>query len=283
MISFACNEDIPALKSLWIDTFTKDTEEQIDLFFEHRFKPSLTPVYKADEKIVSVLYLLDCSLRQGNGLIPALYIYAAATKREYQEQGIMSELLDFSKELALKNNCAAITLLPETPKLRSFYGKRGYKEHYKIDTIEFTRTELSALSVQNPCQSLSFDFDEYLKNRNELLSQNGSVIWNASAMKHKLKFYATMNPFFVRCEKSFGICYEENRRANLIEFIGIPADLPQIFSHMLRRYDVESFKIYLPHDFLKTEQIVEKNTVMILTLSDRLTLDCNAYGGLTMI
>ena len=72
-------------------------------------------------KTVSMLFALPCNIHKGGGLIPAYYIFAAATKKEFRGNGYMSRLirsLEADRLLFLK---------PASPSLFGFYERLGFQ------------------------------------------------------------------------------------------------------------------------------------------------------------
>lgn len=77
-----------------------------------------------ENKIVSMLFALPCNISTEEKNTNGIYIYAAATLKEEQGKGYMTELLEEIKECF---NCP-IFLRPANKPLVDFYKKTGFKE-----------------------------------------------------------------------------------------------------------------------------------------------------------
>lgn len=138
--------------SLYKEVFSEDTEEFAEKFTNKYFDKCCR--YKTvDGKIVSMLYLLDCSIFDGNKTKKAKYLYAAATHPDYRGKGLMAELIN--KAVKQEQN---IVTKPATESLFSFYEKFGFKVCSFKDEIrkEFKKEE-------------TVDTKQYIKLRKELL------------------------------------------------------------------------------------------------------------------
>lgn len=71
-------------------------------------------------KTVSMLFALPCNIHNG-GIIPAYYIFAAATKKEFRGKGYMSRLINSLKTDSL------LFLKPADAPLFKFYEKLGFR------------------------------------------------------------------------------------------------------------------------------------------------------------
>lgn len=72
-------------------------------------------------KTVSMLFALPCNIHKNGGIIPAYYIFAAATKKEFRGKGYMSRLINSLKTDRL------LFLKPADAPLFKFYEKLGFK------------------------------------------------------------------------------------------------------------------------------------------------------------
>jgi len=116
------------------------------------------PVIISDGKIISMLYLIEFEL-YSNTKSPGncAYLFAAATKKDYQNNGYMSRLVDYSAELCRNRGLKAIFLFPQdkNQKLFDFYSKLGFKNIYAAKKItgnsaeKTTKIDLSGLRLEN--------------------------------------------------------------------------------------------------------------------------------------
>lgn len=113
----------------WQEAFG-DSREDI-LFFLENARDYQCIAYYDKDKICSLLFLVDCKV---NGK-PAKYIYAACTLNEYKNKGIMTKLLEHSKNV-YDNIC----LIPAENWLIEYYTKRGFTERIELNDISFSQS-----------------------------------------------------------------------------------------------------------------------------------------------
>ena len=106
---------------LYKKVFCEDSEEFAQNFTDRYFDKCCRYIISGG-KLVSMLYLLDCSIFDGEKTYSAKYLYAAATHPDYQHKGLMSNLI--KSALAEEKN---IVTKPATRELFSFYEKFGFK------------------------------------------------------------------------------------------------------------------------------------------------------------
>ncbi len=110
----------------------------------------------SDDRIVSMLYLFDGKIFMQGKILPAKYIYAAATHPDYRGRGFMSRLLEQVIHEAERQD-AVLILRPATESLFSYYGRLGFKTaFYNIEGKTFAEPEQMELT-------------QYLERREELL------------------------------------------------------------------------------------------------------------------
>ncbi len=105
---------------LYMQVFSEDSEafakSFTDRYFDNCCRYTLT-----DGKITSMLYLLDCTVFDGEKTYPAKYLYAAATHPEHRNKGLMSSLVS-----SVLSEEKIIVTKPATDELFSFYEKFGF-------------------------------------------------------------------------------------------------------------------------------------------------------------
>lgn len=107
--------------SLYKEVFSEDTEEFAEKFTNRYFDKCCR--YKTENgKIVSMLYLLDCAVFDGEKTSAAKYLYAAATHLDFRGKGIMAKLIN---EALLEQEI--IVTKPANKSLFSYYEKFGFK------------------------------------------------------------------------------------------------------------------------------------------------------------
>lgn len=110
----------------WKEAFG-DSDEDI-LFFIDNAKDAKCLAFYENDKITSMLYLVDSSLGK--------YIYAACTLKKYQGKGYMSQLLEYCKY-----NFKKVSLIPANVGLIKYYEDRGLTVREDIETLIFNQID----------------------------------------------------------------------------------------------------------------------------------------------
>ncbi len=141
MIRFATPGDHMKLKSLWQDIFG-DSREAVEDYFARRHHDGNMLVEAQGDDIAGMLSMLPLRLTSPGQSFPARYIYAVATDVKYRNQGISTRLLDYAHAYMQSRGEAAAVLVPASPSLFDFYGKRGYQTAFLLDIIRFNAGDL---------------------------------------------------------------------------------------------------------------------------------------------
>jgi len=132
------------LTELWIEAFGDD-EKFIAGFLDAYMIPEYNvPIIIEDGKIASALYLVEFDLYSNTNVLGSCaYLFAAATKKEYQNKGFMSRLVLYSAKLYQKRGIKAIFLFPQAgdKKLFDFYAKAGFEAIYAANRIIYKSNE----------------------------------------------------------------------------------------------------------------------------------------------
>lgn len=109
-------------------------------------------------KTVSLLFALPCNIHSNGDIIPAYYIFAAATKKEFRGNGYMSRLLGSLETDRL------LFLKPASAPLFKFYEKLGFKRFelsanknsllFAEPTAAFAKLILTEKPVPTDCTAL---------------------------------------------------------------------------------------------------------------------------------
>lgn len=118
-------EDIPALKALWQEAFG-DEQQDIDLFFETVY-PNATGFCAEDGgELVSMLFALPQTIVKEEKQLKCAYLYAVATKKDRQGEGLCSALLAYAGKGASQALFEVLLLSPASERLADFYAERGF-------------------------------------------------------------------------------------------------------------------------------------------------------------
>lgn len=125
MIRYSTDGDQLQLHRLWKDVF-HSKQEYINAFFQEYYSPEYTLVYEDGGEILSALYMIPYQLKHKKGVVPALYLYALATKEQARGRGIMSSLIQEAHTVAMDRGYACSFLIPAEPGLIRYYNRSGY-------------------------------------------------------------------------------------------------------------------------------------------------------------
>ena len=195
----------PALKKLWQEAFG-DTEEFLDTFWRTAFSPDRCRCVTINGQVAAALYWFDCSYKQisSDTAEPVAYIYAVATTKAYQGQGICHKLMLDTHRLLAGLGYAGAILVPGSKELFRLYEGMGYDTCSYINELHcsakeasddfFTKTPASgmfhAASVQNELRPI--DMAEYAVIRRRLLPERGIIQENENLhfLNTHASFYA---------------------------------------------------------------------------------------------
>lgn len=152
--------DFTSLKKLWCDVFG-DSEKVVDSFFQKTAEAeNILAAFHGNEP-VSVLYLLDSTMRVGDCDYKAYYVYAVCTAAEHRGKGLMKALLDLAYEKAVRDKVSYLYLVPAENSLFELYGKYGYKTGFFYDEAQLNRAELSG----GDYDAVQLTYDDFKKYR----------------------------------------------------------------------------------------------------------------------
>lgn len=189
MIRFAQPKDHPQLKALWMDAFG-DAREAVDAYFAFRHADGAMLVDEENKQITGMLTMLPVTLRTGGGqAFKARYIYAVATDMRFRGRGISTALLEAAHRHMEALGEAAGILVPASPSLFAFYGKRGYTAAFSLDAVSYAAAELPSVPPRGtvkPCSAQA-----YTALRDQVFS--GSRLyaaWDEPAIAYAMRAFA---------------------------------------------------------------------------------------------
>jgi len=124
-IEKATTKDLEELKRLWSIVFQEEPEF-LERFFAQRFFPEHIVVARKEGEIVSALHALPSTYVQDKAEKHCSFIVGAATYAQHRKQGIMGELLAYTKA----TTDHPITLFPA---VRPFYEANGFMTTSSIE------------------------------------------------------------------------------------------------------------------------------------------------------
>lgn len=193
-------EQIPSLRTLWKEAFG-DFDPFLDAFFATAFdEKRCLAVNGAD----AVCYWLDCACA-GQKIA---YLYAVATAKHRQGQGLCRALMEQAKQVMARQGYVGILLVPGSEKLRHMYAKMGFSDATSIH--EF------ALPASRPQSLQRLTAQQYAAQRQALLPAGAAV-----EGPKMLAFLATQAEFY-RLGDTICAAVQESNRLFLPELLGEP-------------------------------------------------------------
>jgi len=216
MIRLSQDQDLPALFALWQEAFEGDAREAA-LYFTHRIRREDTLVATSGEALSGMLTMLPLTLSSPQGEYPARYVFAVATFKRFRGQGISSRLLDAAHARMKADGVTASLLVPATPPLFDFYGKRGYETRFFIDFLNLLPQDLPPAPLGarvTPCGA-----QDYLRLRDQAFA--GSALyarWDLEALRfaiHSLTEAGSGGALRVSIPQGQAVCLYEKREEGL--------------------------------------------------------------------
>ena len=145
---------------MWRDVFG-DSERVVDSFFQKTAEAkNILAAFYGNEP-VSVLYLLDSTVRVGGCDYKAYYVYAVCTVAEHRGKGLMKALLDLAYERAVGDKVSYLFLVPAEESLFELYGKYGYKTGFFYKELQLNSGDFP----EGDYKPVQLNFDDFIKYR----------------------------------------------------------------------------------------------------------------------
>ena len=200
-INYPTTEQIGALRRLWKEAFG-DLDPLLDAFFATAFdKTRCLAVNGAD----AACYWLDCTCR-GQKIA---YLYAVATAKESQGQGLCRALTEKAKQVMAGQGYKGILLVPGSENLRHMYAKMGFSDATGICE--------STLPASRPQSLQRLTARQYAAQRQALLPEGAAV-----EGPEMLAFLATQAEFY-RLGPTLCAAIREGERLFVPELLGEPS------------------------------------------------------------
>lgn len=200
MISWSEKKWIPQLKHIWKECFGDD-EDYIDFYFANRFDVKNTLVYLSGEQPAAMASLFPAYCWGKGGKEKVRYIYAVATAKDFQGQGISTALLNYIRSYLKDQNEIGI-LVPATKELISFYDKRGFYPAIcrKEKVIARKKPDLKAASIGKQekgfyCRKMVPTSQSYKSIRDKHLGGEDYIEWSSDAVAFAIKDNAWQGGF----------------------------------------------------------------------------------------
>lgn len=208
MIKQAKKEDREQIIRLWREAFGDDVkyiEKALKFLLDYMI------LYKRNEKVCAMLTALPVSCGEKRGR----YIYAVATFREYQNQGIAGELLEYVKQAVISGEEDFCVLVPAGESLFEYYKKHGFETVCCVDKI--------TLTAKDEIKPVRISVHEYFLKRREYI---GNLIeWPEEILEDIRTLY---NGEFYRVDSSIFFAVKDGENLYVKEFLGEKEDLGKI-------------------------------------------------------
>lgn len=186
MIRQPDDADLPQLEGLWQEAFG-DSEQEARSYFKNRHRHEYMLLEEDEGQISGMMSMLPLELHASDRRLKARYVFAVATKMEYRGKGVSTRLLQEAQRRMAAEGVDASLLVPASPSLFEYYGKRGYQDAFFIDEIRVKPGEIKkpgADSSAEPCGA-----DEYLRARDAFYAGSSLYArWDLEALRFASNF-----------------------------------------------------------------------------------------------
>lgn len=251
MIRFATGADIASIKSLWSMSF-KDSINYIDFFFDKIAAPDSTLIFEDGGTVASMLTLIPGEFVYRSNAVRAVYIYGAATHKNYRGAGLMTQLLSHGEELSRSRGCALCVLVPGEGYLFDYYKRRGYSADFSLRSVVIRHGMLSLRvrpDTENKTDELSAA--ELYSLREDCLKDMAHISWRAGYLKGALLDMGAYGERLDSYEGSHGRAYAvwglDKKSLYIRECLGTTHDAQQaLLINLINRLDPSSVTVQLP-------------------------------------
>ena len=249
---------------LWTECFG-DPREYVEFFLDN-CPDYICVEYFVEDKPVSQLFLLEGELASEK----CKYLYAACTHKDYRRQGLMEELIEFTKRYCKDKNCSSIFLVPANEKLYSYYSKFGFEASFlKKEAVAHNKSELIFETTET-------DADKVFEIKKELVECIEGFRFSDDVMKYTIKEHLfNGGKIYINSdykEKAVVFYYANGSDIVVKEFLSNKTEIHTDFFQHFTNKNVENIYICAPIVYNSTD-IMEKYTKcgMCFPLNDRLS------------
>lgn len=184
MITNATREMLPRMNALWNQYFG-DSLEYSSFFFEHHLKGKYVfenqYVYIKDDKVVSMLTVLEGKLTKRKQKQNFWYIYGVVTDENYRNNGYAGAVLKYVLNKAAKQNILT-GLVPANGSLYGYYQKFGFRTYFYKNFEEFNL----AVPCKNQYGLKQLDASNYKRLRDQAFYKEAYVEWDEASVEYAL-------------------------------------------------------------------------------------------------
>lgn len=246
MIEFkiADEKNFDEIKNIWCTCFSEPVES-VKFFLENKFSNKNCFICIIDKKIVSMLFMIDTKINTGKTLEKAYYIYAAATLPEFQKQGLMGKLLDYSEKEAKKKGYKYSLLFPATENLYSFYEKYGYRRFFKSKIFTLNKEEFKSLAKDTGKKEKFLPLESISDLREKLVRLAGDIVWPKEFLQYAVKFNNFYGGKIIFSKNGYAIVRKNREETEILELCALKDEIGDIFSTVYELFKTETYVIKL--------------------------------------
>ncbi len=301
MIRFAENADIEQLKKLWNIAFPEDGDDFINFYFSIKNHHKQTLVQECEGKIVAMLEMIPYKMTYFDELIDVYYFSGLNTLPDFQGQGLMKQLIEKSFQIAFKQKCDCIALIPQQQSIVNFYKQFDFEQIFEYQEnnihIEQKSFPLEKVVENNIVEAYHFFYQQTL-NRKFCIQKTMDdfrVIVQDCYLLNGTPFLLRKNGNIV----AMAFCFCETEGLKIKDILYVSMDYKQqLLSAIACFYQKNTLKIIEPHNnqsenqsfacgmlrlitISKLIQIFQKNNPTLLSFSfqDNFIAENNRYFG----
>jgi len=281
------------LEKIWRMCFD-DSADYVRYFFDYKYNPNTCAVY-VDEAIgrpVAMLHMLEGFITEDSEIIPIQYIYAAATRPDYQDRGIMKQLIEFARRCAEMRGQRYMVLVPGSRELFKFYEKQKFYRCFKVRNTYMTKKDLIILSgagkekaavIKDKRSGLTLN-DIHSVRRDVLVDREGFITWDFRAFKYAAGAFERSGGKIITArgegtDAGYAFCYAENGTVYVTELIAQRGFTANVIRNIISEFEEDKYELQIPvfdeffepfgeiSDFGMIRAVNDRYPVNILTIS----------------
>ena len=264
------------LERIWRSCFDSPPE-QVKYFFDHRYNPNACAVYIDDEsgRPVAMAHLLDASITEDGGIIPAQYICALATRPDHQGKGYMAALLEFARKMAVSRRQKYMIVSPGKREYYRMFERQGFYKCFWIRRLYMTHGDLTVISKDDPnnagkallsekgsalsgfdrawtpTRTYSILLSDLAAVRRDLLAdREGYVGWDMDAIKFSAGGHTNSGGIIVAgtngVDSGYAFCRDSGGLVEVSELAAHTGFKKQLIRDILKTYPQKDFTLRLP-------------------------------------
>ena len=144
MIRKATQNDYEKVLALWNTAFG-DEKNFTQWYFRNVYSYQHTVVFEKDNEIISMLQRLPFKT---NKLEKITYIYGVCTHPNYRGNGLMKQLMNYSKSLDIQEGISASILIPQDESLFEYYSRFEYQLAFSIKKSNYNKVQIDDNNYQ---------------------------------------------------------------------------------------------------------------------------------------